>query len=160
MKERPTSSLDGIPGLTTMPSSFEHEETIERLEREILARGLTIFTQIDHSDGAREEGLELRPSNLIIFGNAKSGTPLMQQAPTSAIDLPLKVLVWEDALGQTWLSYNEPAWIAGRHDASDSQSTVNKMSEALAMIARGATLASPDNRPLHGSTYQPEKKRS
>ena len=84
---------------------------MDRLDAEIRARGLTIFARIDHAAGAAEVGLKLRPTQLIVFGNARGGTPLMQSVQTIGIDLPLKALVWQDAAGKTWISYNEPRWI-------------------------------------------------
>jgi uncharacterized protein (DUF302 family) len=88
---------------------------MDRLEAEVKAKGLTVFARINHAAGAAEVALSLRPTELLIFGNAKGGTPLMQSNQTVGIDLPLKVLVWEDASGNTWLSYNDPSWIAKRH---------------------------------------------
>lgn len=85
---------------------------MDRLEAEIAAKGLTLFARIDHSAGAAEVGLTLRPTVLFIFGNAKGGTPLMQAAQTAGIDLPLKVLVWQDDKGVTQVSYNDPAWLS------------------------------------------------
>ncbi|MDQ1741517.1 MAG: hypothetical protein QOE53_3169, partial [Pseudonocardiales bacterium] len=85
---------------------------MDRLQAEIRAKGMTVFARIDHAAGATEVGLTLAPTELIIFGNARGGTPLMQSVQTVGIDLPLKALVWEDADGNTWLSYNEPEWIA------------------------------------------------
>jgi uncharacterized protein (DUF302 family) len=100
-------------GLTTIPSSFGPRETTDRLEAEIKAKGMTVFARIDHAAGAAEFGLPLRPSELLIFGSAKAGTPLMQ-ANQAGIDLPLKALVFEDAAGKVWLSYNDPRWLAQR----------------------------------------------
>jgi uncharacterized protein (DUF302 family) len=88
---------------------------MNRLEAAVKAKGLTVFAQIDHAAGAAEVGLPLRPTSVLIFGNAKGGTPLMQAVQTIGIDLPLKVLMWEDASGVTWLSYNGPTWLAKRH---------------------------------------------
>ena len=102
-----------MEGLTTIQSSFDPKETIDRLEAEIRAKGLNIFARIDHAEGAAEAGIELRPTNLIIFGSARGGTPLMQSVQTVGIDLPLKILVWQSAANNTWLSYNEPAWMRG-----------------------------------------------
>src|SRR5215467_5096707 len=96
-------------GLTTIKSTFGPEETMYRLEAEVKARGMTIFAHIPHAKGAAAAGIPLRPNDLLIFGNAKVGTPLMQLAPTIGIDLPLKVLVWQDAEGSTWLSYTDQA---------------------------------------------------
>ena len=104
-------------GLTTIKSHFGPKDTMNRLEAEVKVRGLTVFAHIDHAAGAVAVGLPLRPTDLLIFGNAKGGTPLMQSAQTIGIDLPLKVLVWQDAEGSTWLSYNDPAWLARRHAA-------------------------------------------
>ena len=102
-------------GLATIPSSFGPKETMDRLEAEIKARGMTVFARIDHAAGAAEAGLPLRPTELVIFGSAKAGTPLMQANQEIGIDLPLKALVFEDAAGKVWLSYNDPRWLAQRH---------------------------------------------
>ena len=104
-------------GLTTVESPFGPKETMDRLEAQVKAKGLTVFARVDHAAGAAEVGLPLRPNELLIFGNDKGGTPLMQANQTIGIDLPLKALVWQDAAGKTWLSYNDPAWLAKRHRA-------------------------------------------
>src|SRR6266446_9409524 len=104
-----------MEGLTNIRSSFGPKETMDRLQAEIRAQGMTVFARIDHAAGAAEVVLTLAPTELIIFGNARGGTPLMQASQTAGIDLPLKALVWEDAAGKTWLSYNEPSWIVQRH---------------------------------------------
>src|SRR5580704_10662966 len=101
-----------IPGLTTNSTASSFDDTVRKLEAEIAARGLTIFARVDHAAGAAQAGLSLRPTLLLIFGNAKAGTPLMQQAQTAGIDLPLKLLVWQDEAGVTQISWNQPAWIA------------------------------------------------
>ena len=111
---------------------------MDRLEAEIRAKGLNVFARVDHAAGAEEAGLELRPTNLIIFGNARGGTPLMQASQTAGIDLPLKVLVWQDAAGKTWLSYNEPSWIAQRHHLGIKAEIVDKMAAALSAMAKKA----------------------
>jgi uncharacterized protein (DUF302 family) len=130
-------------GLITIRSSYGPEETMNRFEAEVLASGMTVFAHIDHAAGAAAVGLPLRPTDLLIFGNAKGGTPLMQQVQTIGIDLPLKALVWQDASGTTWLSYNDPAWAAQRHGLDDTaKATVNAMTSALEAIADKAT-ASP-----------------
>jgi uncharacterized protein (DUF302 family) len=133
-----SDSLGITEGLTSIPSRFGPNETMERLEAEIRAKGMTVFARIDHAAGAAEAGLELRPTEVIIFGNARGGTPLMQSAQTVGIDLPLKALVWEDATGKTWLSYNEPAWIAQRHGAGNAERVVSNISAALRAIATTA----------------------
>jgi len=121
-------------------SSHGPKETMERLEAEVKAKGLTVFARIDHAGGAAEVGLSLRPTELLIFGNAKGGTPLMQSDQTVGIDLPLKVLVWQDTSGDTLLSYNDPIWIAKRHGLGhEVDVTVKAMSAALDGIARTAT---------------------
>jgi uncharacterized protein (DUF302 family) len=130
-------------GLTTIPSSYGPKDTTDRLEAEIKARGMTLFARVDHAAGAAEVGLSLRPTEVLIFGNAKGGTPLMQSNQTIGIDLPLKVLVWQDASGKTWISYNDPSWLAKRHGLGpEADPTVNAMAAALSAIA-GKAAASP-----------------
>ena len=127
-------------GLITIRSAYGPDETMSRFEAEIRTRGMTVFSRIDHAAGAGAAGLSLRPTDLVIFGNAKAGTPLMQQVQTIGIDLPLKALVWQDASGTTWLSYNDPAWAAHRHGLDEvANATVNAMSQALHAIAGKAT---------------------
>jgi uncharacterized protein (DUF302 family) len=127
-----------MEGLTSIRSTFGPKETMDRLEAEIRGQGMTVFARIDHSAGATEVGLTLPPTELIIFGNARGGTPLMQSAQTVGIDLPLKALVWEDTAGTTWLSYNEPGWIAQRHSVANAEQVVSKMAAALSAISRRA----------------------
>ena len=127
-------------GLITIKSSFGPEETMKRLEAEVKAKGLTVFARVDHAAGAAAVGMSLRPTDLLIFGNAKGGTPLMQQAQTVGIDLPLKALVWQDEQGATWLSYNDPAYLAGRHGVGEPAKTaIGAMTAALHAIATKAT---------------------
>ena len=128
-----------MSGLTTIRSHFGPKETLNRLDAAIKAQGMTVFARIDHAAGAAEAGLTLAPTELIIFGNARGGTPLMQSVQTVGIDLPLKALVWEDASGTTWLSYNEPSWIARRHGVANAEPVVSKMSAALSAMSRKAT---------------------
>src|SRR5438477_12921871 len=128
-----------MKALTSIRSRFGPKETMNRLEVEIRAHGMKVCDRIYHAAGAAEAGFELRPTELIIFGNARGGTPLMQSAQTVGIDLPLKALVWEDASGTTWLSYNEPSWIAQRHSVSNAEPTLNKMTAALRAISKKAT---------------------
>ncbi len=111
---------------------------MDRLEAEIRAQGMTVFARIDHAAGAAEVGLTLPPTELIIFGNARAGTPLMQSVQTVGIDLPLKALVWEDTAGTTWLSYNEPGWIVQRHSVGNAEQIVSKMAGALSAMSRKA----------------------
>ena len=127
-------------GLITLRSSYGPKETMNRLETEVKAKGLTIFARIDHAAGAAEVGLSLRPTELLIFGNAKGGTPLMQAVQTIAIDLPLRVLVWQDASGNTWLSYNDPNWLAKRHGLGhEADAPIKAISAALDAMTKTAT---------------------
>jgi uncharacterized protein (DUF302 family) len=138
----PESDLLGIrEGLTTIPSSFGPKETMDRLATEIQAKEMKVFARIDHAAGAAEVGLTLRPTELIIFGNARGGTPLMESVQTIGIDLPLKALVWEDVTGKTWISYNEPSWFAQRHGVHNAQAVVNKMADVLKTISRRAVIS-------------------
>src|SRR5215470_16235358 len=134
-----SDSLRVAEGLTSIESSFGPKATMERLDAEIRGRGLNVFARIDHAAGAAEVGLPLTPTDLIIFGNARGGTPLMQSVQTVGIDLPLKILVWQDAANNTWLSYNEPNWIAQRHGVAGGESTIDKMADLLRAIAREAS---------------------
>ena len=127
-------------GLTTLRSSYGPRDTMNRLEAEVKARGMTVFARIDHAAGATAAGLSLQPTEVLIFGNAMAGTPLMQSVQTIGIDLPLKALVWQDASGVTWLSYNDPAWLAKRHGLDSGASTViGNMSAGLAAVTKAAT---------------------
>ena len=126
-------------GLTTLPSSFGPQDTMDRLEAAVKAKGMTVFARIDHAAGAAEAGLSLRPTAVLIFGNAKAGTPLMQSVQTIGIDLPLKALVWQDTSGDTWLSYNDPAWLAQRHGLAGTETVVGMMTAALDAVAKAAT---------------------
>ena len=103
-------------GLVALRSVFSVKETLDRLAYRVESKGLTVFCRIDHAANAVAAGLELRPTEVLIFGNAKGGTPLMEAAQTIGIDLPLKALAWQDASGQTWLGYNDPVWLTARHD--------------------------------------------
>ena len=127
-------------GLKTIPSSYGPNDTMDRLEAEVKAKGMTVFARIDHAAGAKGGGLSLRPTEVLIFGNAKAGTPLMQSVQTIGIDLPLKALVWQDPSGDTWLSYNDPAWLAKRHELGvETQAMVSMMAGAVDAVAKAAT---------------------
>src|ERR1700759_2027696 len=102
-----------VAGLITIKSGNGPEETLNRFEAEVRARGMTVFAHIDHAAGAAAAGLSLRPTEVLIFGNAKAGTPLMEATQTIGIDLPLRALMWSAASGATWLSSNNPVWLAG-----------------------------------------------
>ena len=127
-------------GLITIKSAFGPEETMQRLEAEVRAKGMTVFAHVDHAAGAAAVGLRLRPTDLLIFGNAKGGTPLMQSAQAIGIDLPLKALVWQDESGATWLSYNDPVWLAHRQGVGEeAKPIVNALTAALNALATKAT---------------------
>jgi uncharacterized protein (DUF302 family) len=111
---------------------------MDRLEAELRAEAMTIFARIDHAAGAREVGLELRATEVVIFGNARGGTPLMQLGQTAGIDLPLKALVWQDAKQKTWISYNEPIWIAQRHGLTNVDALVIKLAAFLRAVTTKA----------------------
>ncbi|MGP0071412.1 MAG: DUF302 domain-containing protein [Bryobacteraceae bacterium] len=106
-------------GIISKPSKYSVPETMHRLETILTSKGIKIFTLVDHSGEAEKAGLKMPPTQLLIFGNPKGGTPVMLAAPTAAIDLPLKALAWQDADGKFWLSYNDPAYIQRRYGLSD-----------------------------------------
>ncbi len=108
----------GADGLIAVKSPHPPQETLNRLEMFAKQKGMTIFARIDHAAGAAKVGEKLRPTEVLIFGNPKGGTPFMACAQTIGIDLPMKALAWEDAAGQVWLGYNDPAFVARRHEAA------------------------------------------
>jgi uncharacterized protein (DUF302 family) len=128
-----TSKSDN--GIVTIRATQSVDETVRKLEGILHAKGIKLFTVIDHSGEAAQAGLQMRPTKLLIFGNPKAGTPLMIAAPTIAIDLPLKILVWEDAAGKVMVSYAAPAYLAARY-ALPPELTANIAAvEALATLA-------------------------
>jgi uncharacterized protein (DUF302 family) len=102
-------------GIVDLPSARSFDDTVDRLQGLLRSKGLTLFALIDHSGEAEKAGIKMPPTKLLIFGNAKAGTPLMLAAPRSAIDLPLKILIWQDARAVVWVSYNTPAYLEERH---------------------------------------------
>ncbi|MBV9744561.1 MAG: DUF302 domain-containing protein [Acidobacteriia bacterium] len=102
-------------GIVTIPVSHSVDQTVDKLEGILRAKGVKLFALVDHSGEAEKMGMTMPPTKLLIFGNPKAGTPLMLASPSIAIDLPLKILVWEDAGGKVWISYNAPAYLAARH---------------------------------------------
>ncbi|NJL52501.1 MAG: DUF302 domain-containing protein [Hydrococcus sp. SU_1_0] len=126
-------------GLISLKSPYTAEETMDRLEGIVEQRGLTVFARIDHAAGATKIGESLRPTEVIIFGNPQGGTPFMECAQSVGIDLPLKALVWEDESAQVWLSYNDPAFLAERHEVV-SCPVVENLQQALSGISE-ATIA-------------------
>jgi len=124
-------------GLVSLASRFSARETLERLLAALPARNMTVFARVDHAANATEAGMALRPTDLIIFGNPKGGTALMQDRQRAGIDLPLKALVWEDGDGKVWVSYNDPEWIARRHGLGNA-AAVEAMTAAIKAIAQAA----------------------
>ncbi len=102
-------------GIIDKPSNHSVEQTVEKLNSILRSKGVTLFALVDHSGEAEKVGIKMRPTKLLIFGSPKAGTPLMLAAPSSAIDLPLKILVWEDDQGRVWISYNSPDYLKERH---------------------------------------------
>jgi uncharacterized protein (DUF302 family) len=127
-------------GLVTVKSAHGVKDTIDRLAADVTAKGLQVFARIDHAKGANEAGLALRPTELLIFGNAKGGTPLMEAQQAIGIDLPLKALAYQDAEGTVWLCYNDPAWLAARHGIAPGDVT-KALATALAAFSKHATEA-------------------
>jgi uncharacterized protein (DUF302 family) len=102
-------------GVVNKPSKNSVDASVEKLKGILQSKGITLFAIVDHSGEAEKAGLKMRPTKLVIFGNPKGGTPLMIASPSIAIDLPLKILIWEDETGKVWVSYNSPVYLAGRH---------------------------------------------
>ena len=125
-------------GLIALRSPLGPKETMDRFETLAKSKGLMVFARVDHAASAAKVGKTLRPTEVLIFGNPVGGTPLMECAQTAGIDLPLKALVWQDADGQVWLGYNEPAYIAQRHGAAQC-GVVDNLKKALAGLATEAT---------------------
>ena len=107
---------DNGKGLIDIPSNHSVDETVTKLEGILQAKGITLFALVDHSGEAAKAGMKMRPTKLLIFGNPRAGTPVMLAAPSSAIDLPLKILVWEDDQGKAWITYNSPTYLQTRHN--------------------------------------------
>lgn len=126
-------------GLIQLNSDFSVEATADRLEDLLQERGLTVFNRIDHAENAAGVDQELRPTELIIFGNPDAGTALMQCSQTAGIDLPLKALIWEDADGQVWFTYNDPEYLMERHGLQDCEMVIENISNALEGLATAAT---------------------
>ena len=126
-------------GLITIRSRHSVKATVDRLESALKAAGVSVFARIDHAAGAASVGMELRPTELLIFGNPRAGTPLMQAKQTIGIDLPLKLLAWEDADGAVWASYNDPAWLAARHElGEEAAAAVHALAAALTKFTEAA----------------------
>ena len=126
-------------GFILRQSSHGPKETMDRLAASVTAHGMNIFARIDHASGAAEVGMSLRPTEVLIFGNPKGGTPLMQAAQTMGIDLPLKALVWQDENGKTWIGYNDPHWLAARHGVGGQANLLAALTNALETVAKEAS---------------------
>ncbi len=130
------SATEQTRGLIHLECSRPVEETVARLESALKERGLRVFARIDHSKAAAEVGLKMRPTQVLLFGNPSTGTPMMIAAPTLAIDLPSKALVWEDEAGKVWLSYNAPEYLKHRHDIPESVvGPLNGLTDLLRAVA-------------------------
>lgn len=124
-------------GIINKPSKLSVPETLDRLEAILRAKGITVFARIDHSGEAEKVGLKMPPTQVLIFGNPKGGTPLMLAAPTAAIDLPVKALAWQDSDGRVWLSYNNPQYLTRRFGVTDDD--VKPIAGLSALIEQAAT---------------------
>src|SRR5271168_2938843 len=122
-------------GIVDLPSNYSVDETVERLKGILNAKGVTLFALVDHSGEAEKVGMKMPPTKLLIFGSPKAGTPVMLAAPSIAIDLPLKILVWEDAQGKVWMSYNSPAYLQQRHGVPPDLLKNISVAEGLAIEA-------------------------
>jgi uncharacterized protein (DUF302 family) len=126
-------------GTITVKSAYDVRTTADRLEQELLNRGMTIFTRINHAEDAEKVGKQLPPTELIIFGNPNEGTPLMQCSQSIAIDLPQKALIWKSQDGQVWYTYNDPSYLAKRHHLSKCKDVLKEVSGSLGRLAHTAT---------------------
>ena len=126
-------------GLVSVKSAHSVKDTADKLENTLASKGMTVFNRINHAEGAKKVGTALPPTELVIFGNPKVGTPLMVCSRSVAIDLPQKALIWEDGQGQVWLTYNDPAYLAERHGITGCQEVLKKVAGALKNFAAAAT---------------------
>ena len=126
-------------GLVAVKSSHDVKATADKLESVLKEKGMTVMARVNHQQGAEKAGMELRPTEVVIFGNPKVGTPLMQCAQSVAIDLPQKALIWEDANGEVWLGYNNPEYLKNRHSIEGCDEVLEKISGALGNFATAAT---------------------
>lgn len=136
--EPPTENADN-QGLIQVKSNHTVSVTADRLVNALKMKGMTVFTRIDHTAGAQSVGQTLRPTEVVVFGNPQVGTPLMQCSQSVAIDLPQKALIWQDEAGQVWLAYNNPQYLAQRHQIEGCDPVLMKIKDALANFAQAAT---------------------
>ncbi len=133
-----SGNLLAADGLKRIASPYSVDETATRFEQVLKSKGMTIFNRIRHSDAASKVGVAIQPTQLVIFGNPKVGSPLMKCAPTVAIDLPQKALIWKDAAGKVWIGYNEPGYLQKRHNIQGCDVQLKKISGALAKLTGAA----------------------
>jgi uncharacterized protein (DUF302 family) len=137
------TSCSADPGLITKPSNYSAQETIERFESAVKAKGQMLFGRIDHTEAAAKVGLEIRPHTTVLFGRPQTGTQFIQQAPTFTIDAPQKVAIWQDAQGKVWLTYNSAEYFAEylfpRHGLSFSAEAVKNLKQFLDEVTDQAT---------------------
>jgi uncharacterized protein (DUF302 family) len=140
VKERTVDATEfSDADLVTLPSAYAVTQTIERLKSLLEQKTIQVFAHIDHAAAAKSVGLSLRPTQVLIFGNPQAGTPLMQSVQTIGLDLPLRVLVWEDAAGNVWLTYHRLEILAKRHHVTGQEKAVQALAAGLAALARAAT---------------------
>lgn len=135
------SSAGATEGMIDIKSAHSVAVTADRLEAVLNSKGMTVFARIDHAAGAQKVGKNLAPTELVIFGNPKVGTPLMQCSHSIAIDLPQKALIWQDKNGQVWFSYNDPQYLALRHNTQGCDEVLKKVATALGNFAKKASAA-------------------
>jgi uncharacterized protein (DUF302 family) len=131
--------VEAADGVVNVSSTFSVKETADRMEGILKEKGMTIFNRIKHSENAGKVGIELRDTELIIFGNPKVGSPLMKCQQSVAIDLPQKAVIWEDDKGKAWISYNDPRYLEKRHNITGCEEVISKIEKALAGIVKSAS---------------------
>lgn len=132
-------AVQAADGMVTVKSKHNAKATADKLESVLKNKGTTIMARINHQQGAEKAGFKLRPTEVVIFGNPKVGTPLIQCAQSVAIDLPQKALIWEDDNGDAWLGYNDPEYLKARHSIEGCDEVIGKVKSALASFAKAAT---------------------
>jgi len=134
-----SNGVQAQDGMIAVESPFDVATTVDRLEKVLKSKGMNIFGRVNHAEGAKKADLELRPTELLIFGNPKVGTPLMNCSQSIAIDLPQKMLAWEDESGQVYLGYNDPMYLKSRHESKGCDKVFENVSAALGNFAKAAT---------------------
>jgi uncharacterized protein (DUF302 family) len=133
-----TLAVFAADGMINVKSSHSVEDTADKLEKVLLSKGMTVFVRVPHSQGAKGAGIDLRPTELIIFGNPKVGSPIMKCAQSAAIDLPQKALIWQDEKDAVWISYNDPAYLQKRHNIQGCDKVLAKVTGALSKLTGAA----------------------